>query len=157
MTAIIRHILVPTDFGRSSQATAAYAAALAKSLDTSVHLVHVLEQPVVARGWHAPDTQALDRRYHDCRARLAAFAASLQRPADRISIEVRFGRPVEAIVEAAIDYGADLIVMSTPARGGLPHLMRESVADRVVREARCPVLAVRGSGAARVHPAPHAA
>ena len=152
MTPALQKILLPTDFGPSSISAAAYAGALARGLNASVHLVHVLEEPLTKRvGWHLPPPDAQDQLYHECRAKLAALAATLHRPADRITIEVRTGTPAEAIVDAAVDYGADLVVMSTPGRVGLPHLLRESVADRVIRAARCPVLAVRQSGAARVY------
>lgn len=155
MTPAIRKILLPTDFGASSAFAAAYAGALARGLGASVHLVHVLEEPVITRAaWQLqlPDASAIrEELYHECRAKLATMAATLQHPADRVSVEVRTGTPAEAIADAAIDYGADLIVMSTPARRGLPHLVLKSVADRVVQAACCPVLVVRQSGAARVH------
>ena len=158
MTPTIRKILLPTDFGPSSTSAAAYAGALARALGASVHLVHVLEDPLIKRGgWHSAPLDSPDQLYHECRAKLAALAATLRRPADRITIEVRTGRAAEAITDAAVDYGADLIVMSTPGRSGLPHLVRECVADRVIRAARCPVLAVRQSGAARVHAGTRAA
>ena len=152
MAPTIRKILLPTDFGPSSSCAAAYAAALARGLGASVHLLHVVEAPLIKRGgWPLQHPDISEQRYHECRARLAALAATLQRSADRTTIEVRTGTPGEAIADAAVDYGADLIVMSTPGRGGLPHRVRESVADRVSRAARCPVLAVRQSGAAQVH------
>jgi nucleotide-binding universal stress UspA family protein len=66
-------------------------------------------------------------------------------------LEVRAGTPADAIVDAAIAYGVDLIVMSAPTGGRLPSLMMESVAERVLRAAPCPVLVVRQSGAARVY------
>ena len=155
MTPAIRKILLPTDFGPSSACAAAYAGALARGLGASVHHVHVLQEPFITRrGWQPQDaksTATRDQPYQESRAKLAALAATLQQAPERITIEVRTGTPAEAIAAAAVDYGADLIVMSTPARGGLPHLMLGSVADRVMQTARCPVLAVRQSGAARVH------
>lgn len=158
MTPSIRKILLPTDFGPSATRAAAYAGTLARSLGASVHLVHVLEEPRTRRvGWPLQSWNVSQERYDECRARLAALAATLHHPPDRITIEVRTGRPAEAIADAAVDYGADLIVMSTPDRGGLPHLGLESVADRVIQSARCPVLAVRQSGAARVHATTRAA
>jgi nucleotide-binding universal stress UspA family protein len=134
---------------------AAYAAALAKGLGASVHLVHILEEPsITGDAWHLPRAHKSVRReqlYHDSRARLAALAAAtLEYATDRIAIEVRTGTPAEAIVEAATAYGVDLIVMSAPAHGRLPHLVMESVAERVLRAAPCPVLAVRRSGAAHL-------
>ena len=90
-----------------------------------------------------------ERLYQEARAKLAALAATLPHAPDGVTVEVRTGTPADAIAAAAVDYGADLIVMSTPARGG--HVMLASVADRLMHTARCPVLAVRPSGAARVH------
>jgi len=155
MTPTIRKIMLPTEFGPSCAAAAAYAATLASGLGASVHLVHVLEAPsTMPRVWHlqGADTASVrDRQYYECRAKLAALAATTVRAAtDRITIEVRTGTPAEAIVEAAVDYGADLIVMSAPAHNGPLNLVRGSVAERVFREARCPVLAVRQSGAERI-------
>ena len=145
MKPTIRTILLPTDFGPSAQSTAAYAGALARGLNVSVHLVHVLELGAGTRdGWSAASE---DDGYHEARARLEALAATLQIPRDRITLEVRTGKPAEAIADAAVDYGADLIVMSTPPNT----LVRVSVFDQVLRAALCPVLAVCRSGSARVH------
>jgi len=47
-----------------------------------------------------------------------------------------------AIVDTAVRLGADLIMMATHGRSGLSHLFLGSVAERVLRGARCPVLTV---------------
>ena len=49
----------------------------------------------------------------------------------------------EGICEAAVEAGADLIVLSTHGRTGLAHMLIGSVAERVVRHAPCPVLTLR--------------
>jgi universal stress protein A len=154
MTPTIHKILLPTDFSESSERAVGYAAALARSLGASVHLMHVLEEPRMTRGplhFLAPDTVAHDHEYHECRTKLAALGATLQNGVARITTEVRIGSPAQAIVDAAVHYGSDLIVMATHGRSGLPHLVLGSVAEQVVRRAPCPVLAVRQSGAAGVH------
>src|SRR5262249_6314198 len=48
-----------------------------------------------------------------------------------------------AIVDYANGNEIDLIVIGTQGRGGVAHLLMGSVAERVVRTARCPVLTVR--------------
>jgi len=145
MTPTINKILLPIDFSVPAERAAGYAATLARSLGASIHLVHVLEDV----------TQPT--RYEDSRSKLLALAASLAPAAARTSVEVRSGRPATAIIDAAIDYGCDLIVMATHGRSGVSHLVLGSVAEEVIRHARCPVLAVRQSGAAAVHVRPHAA
>ena len=53
------------------------------------------------------------------------------------------GAPVKSIVSVSGDY--DIIVMGTLGRTGFAKLMMGSVAERVVRYAKCPVLVVRAS------------
>jgi nucleotide-binding universal stress UspA family protein len=58
-------------------------------------------------------------------------------------VEVAAGLPADIIVRVAHKRGADLIVMGTHGRTGLPHMLLGSVAEKVVRLAPCPVLTVR--------------
>jgi nucleotide-binding universal stress UspA family protein len=62
---------------------------------------------------------------------------------------VRWGSPVEAIVSYALDQAIDMIVIATHGRTGLSHVLLGSVAERIVREAPCPVLTIRNRGATR--------
>jgi nucleotide-binding universal stress UspA family protein len=57
-------------------------------------------------------------------------------------VVAKIGDPATAIVEAADDAKVDLIVMATHGREGIPRLVLGSVAERVVREAVCPVLSL---------------
>ena len=56
---------------------------------------------------------------------------------------IRSGRPYEQIVRLAREIDADLIVLSTRGHSGLKHLLLGSTAERVVRNAPCPVLVAR--------------
>ena len=146
MKPTIEHILVPTDLTKRADAAIAYATSLATALGARLHLVHVLEEPFTTAGpyeFALPDTpDRREHRYqraHDCLVEIAALApASLS-----VTTEVRSGGAADEIVKAAIDYGADLIVMTTHGRSGLDHLVKGSIAERVLRRARCPVLAVQ--------------
>jgi nucleotide-binding universal stress UspA family protein len=150
----MKSILLPTDFGPSSARAAELAGALAQRFGASIHLVHVLEEPFTRRGPAHQSTEASsseEQRYYEFRAKLGAFAAAtLQSATDRITLEVRTGTPWKAIVAAAVDYGADLIVMSRPADRGMSHLT-STVPDRVIRTAPCPVVAVQQPGGSGIH------
>jgi nucleotide-binding universal stress UspA family protein len=61
----------------------------------------------------------------------------------RVRTAVRVGVPYEEIVALARDERADLLVIGTRGRSGVPHALLGSVAERVVRLAPCPVLSVR--------------
>jgi nucleotide-binding universal stress UspA family protein len=52
------------------------------------------------------------------------------------------GDPRTLIVNWARDKAADLIVMSTHGRSGLPRMILGSVTEKVLRSAACPVLAI---------------
>ena len=56
---------------------------------------------------------------------------------------VRWDSPVEGIVDYAREAAIDLIVIATHGRTGLSHVLLGSVAERIVREASCPVLTIR--------------
>ena len=53
------------------------------------------------------------------------------------------GSPNVEIVRYAREHQIDLIVLGTHGRGLIGHMLLGSVAERVVRTAPCPVLAVR--------------
>jgi len=64
------------------------------------------------------------------------------RPALRAGAR-RIGSPAEEILRLAGEAHADLIVLGTHGRRGLSHFLLGSVAERVLRQAPCPVLTVR--------------
>jgi universal stress protein A len=152
MSPNIQRILVPTDFSEHSDAAVDYAAALAWPLWASVHLIHVIDDPYLFQGaleFPVPENIELRERIRqECERKLAATAAVLRERCAKVTTEVRTGRAIDQVIDAAVDYGADLIVMGTHGRSGLSHLVYGSVAERVIRTARCPVLAVRGRCAA---------
>ena len=74
---------------------------------------------------------------------LELVAQRLQPVASHVSKVVRFGQPAEEILGYAEKVAADLIAMCTHGRSGLSRWVYGSVADKVLRGARCPVLLVR--------------
>lgn len=147
MTGITR-ILVPTDFSAPSDAAFAYARALAERFDASLHLAHAFEDPFTTAAFaaemYAPLPANLrDKLLIDIERRLAEQFPPEDRTRFRGTTDIVTGPPARAIVEYSQSLGSDLIVLGTHGRGGMPHLLLGSVAERVVRTARCPVLTVR--------------
>jgi nucleotide-binding universal stress UspA family protein len=64
-----------------------------------------------------------------------------------VETSVWYGKPAEAIVEAARFRQADLIVMSSHGRSGLGRLVLGSVAETVLRATRVPILLIRSETA----------
>ena len=138
-------ILVATDFSQTSEHALEYARALATSFGGTLHLLHVVPDPVIASAWseaYAYDLTALGERLRlDAERRLAEKVQTIRDVA--VTAEALVGRPATIIALTAAERGADLIVMGTHGRSGVTHLFMGSVAERVVRSAPCPVLTVR--------------
>jgi nucleotide-binding universal stress UspA family protein len=74
---------------------------------------------------------------------LEELAASLAKAGVRTSTSLAIGIPSEEIARAAREEDSDLIAMGTQGRTGLDHVLVGSTAERVIKTAPCPVLAVR--------------
>jgi nucleotide-binding universal stress UspA family protein len=146
MKPTLDHVLVATDFTPASAAATDYAAGLAWRVGARLHLVHVLEEPFVTSGsyeWHLPDTpDRREERYRYLLARLGKEAAAMAE-AVTATTEVRTGDVTQAIAQAALDYGADLIVLGTRGRAGLRHFFGGDRAERLHRMTGRPIMTVR--------------
>ena len=154
MTASITRILVPVDFSAHSERALHYAATLAGQVGASVELLHVVEDfsyGVLSEVYVPNLPEMMQEAINAAVERLTSLKASVFPQGSNVETVAYVGRPARTIVEYANAGGFDLIVMGTYGRTGLPHLFMGSVAEQVLRTASCPVLAVRGSGAARVH------
>lgn len=74
---------------------------------------------------------------------LDMVAKRLEPVASQVSKVVRFGQPAEEILGYADEVTANLIAMCTHGRSGISRWVYGSVADKVLRGAKCPVLLVR--------------
>jgi nucleotide-binding universal stress UspA family protein len=143
----IRSILAPTDFSAHSEEPVRYACALADRLGAELHLLHILSEFLPA----GPDPLLMPvmppEYYQENEDRARQTLGHLLDPAwgapRAVVTAVRWGSPVEAIVSYAVDNRIDLVVIATHGRAGLSHVLLGSVAERIVREAPCPVLTIR--------------
>ncbi len=137
-----RHILIPTDGSDLAQRGVAHGLALAKSLGAKVSVIFVVEPFSEMTG----QFQEAVARYAELRKEQAAStldgAAKSAREAGVPceTIQVENGQPHQAIIAAADDKGCDLIVMSSHGRGGLSMLLIGSVTNKVLTQAKTPVL-----------------
>ena len=140
----IAKILVPLDFSPASMEALDYAVWLAKQFHAAIHLVHVYppdEASSVPGAAHLllQSGEAIERLNEELtgihRKHVPTFCPE--------NCHIRSGRPYEQIVRLAREIDADLIVLSTRGYSGLKHLLLGSTAERVVRNAPCPVLVTR--------------
>ena len=94
----------------------------------------------VLRGLQVRGVRAVQRAW--AKQGLTNRAAALRKRNIPVRWRLRTGAPPAEIVKAAAEEQANLIVMGTNGRQGMARLLVDSVAERVVRTAPCPVLTV---------------
>ncbi|MCA9695031.1 MAG: universal stress protein [Myxococcales bacterium] len=138
-----RALLVPVDFSAESQIALRAADAMVaggRGTLTILHVQSITEIQVLDFTYIEPPERIMAARTAAEEA-LARLKRGLATPAERVTIEVVIGDPVEQIAARSEEH--DLVVMATHERTGLRHFVLGSVAERVVRSARCSVLVVK--------------
>jgi nucleotide-binding universal stress UspA family protein len=141
-------LLVPLDGSSLADEAVAHAAEIARRIDGSLHLVRVhtplnmlvvpsdaaisIPDPVVDEQIRANAEEWLSRR---------AIAVSDLNDVP-VTAELRVGAPESEIVLAASDRRCRLVVCTTRGAGGAASSWLGSVADSVIRHAKCPVFAM---------------
>lgn len=146
-------VLHPTDFSEGADRARAVAAGLARALSAELVLLHVL-------GPIAPQADDLDvgplieriraARQDWAEGELTRRVVEAHRAGLTARGRLEAGEPSVEILRAAGEEGADLVVLGTAGLGGVGRLLVGSVADRVVRRARCPVVTVRQEARTRL-------
>jgi nucleotide-binding universal stress UspA family protein len=142
-----RSIVCGVDGTRASRWAARVAGEFARALDRTLVLVHVAEdRPTFPYG---------DIRLRELSRREAIEAATpmLERTAAAASdvsteIKVVFGDPANALIAAAHDADAELMVVGSRGRGPIASMMLGSVSAQLAAVAPCPVVVVPSPEAA---------
>jgi|SRR4051794_18622356 len=143
----LKNILVATDFGEAADAALAYGRELARTFDSTLHVLNVADDVYVRLGGDAyvavlPDLQkdleiAARKQLDDL------VIDNDPRPVPVKKAVLTSSATAAAIVQYARDHTIDLVIVGTHGRGAVAHLLMGSVAEKVVRTAPCPVLTVR--------------
>jgi len=143
----LKTILVGTDFSLCAARALSFAVSLAASQGAKVLILHVLVEPIqafdVAGALPYLDVTTQKEWEEATRKRLSRAVASAEKRGVACSSEIVWGRPSDAIVEAAVKARASLVVLGTHGRGAIEKLLIGSTAERVLRLSPVPVLTVR--------------
>jgi nucleotide-binding universal stress UspA family protein len=130
----LRKLLVPMDYSPAALAALALARTLLEP-GGELLLLHAIA-PVLSAG--APERALEDPRAEEwARAEFEKLRGSLS--GANVRLDIRYGAPDAAVIEAASEVAADAIVMGTRGRTGIAHVLLGSVAERVLRRALLPV------------------
>jgi universal stress protein A len=138
----LKRILVPVDFSKFSDAALPFATSLARDSGAELIILHVQEPAAAYTSgeWY----------YGPIVADPEMLRATLEkiRPTDPslpCIHQMALGNPAAQIVSTAQNEKVDMIVMTTHGRTGVSRAIMGSVAERVVRNANCPVVVVKDS------------
>jgi nucleotide-binding universal stress UspA family protein len=150
----INTILVATDFSEASGAATTCAFRLARSLNAHLYILHVVPQYDVQlmsaisgqlQSHIKPET-LVETYYADADKQLTELVESAQAGdlvQERLIIT---GEPADEIVNWAAAKQAQLLIVGTHGRSGLERFVIGSVAERVLRQAKCAVMVVPANG-----------
>ena len=141
-----KDIVAATDLSSESLGVVSYAGHLASAEDSQLTIVHVVPsvsltdyRPLVA----AADLDLVDRELLDyAESKLEAWAKRHLKKVPSVEIVVQHGVIDEVVCQVTEERNADVLVVGTHEQSGLSRLAVGSVAERLMREAPCPVLIV---------------
>ncbi len=146
-----KHILIPLDGSRLSEAAIAHAEKLAKGCGTEdVTLLRVVERTegyrkVVDQSRQTEDkviTEPVSKKEREAGAYVTRMAEKLRERGLTVYSKLVIGDPAQAIIYHAEHSPCEIIVMASHGRSGLGRWALGSVADKVVRASAVPVLLV---------------
>lgn len=144
----MKTILVPTDFSKQAQNATAIAAKLAEKTNSSIILLHVIEDNAISMVSYTGEIAMPgieDRLYiYKLIEKAKQQFKEVKKAYPEVSFkeEIKIGNPYYGVQEIIKDFDIDLILMGTKGSSGIQEFLIGSNAEKVVRHAKCPVLTV---------------
>ncbi len=144
-----RKILVPTDFSDDSAQAFRMALSIAATYQARIFLLHVISNTLQrSLSDYCLDQSIVDRVMNESvvfsNEKLREAIDKCQEKGNiKILPDVRKGQPYEEILKEASERKIDLIVIASHGETGLKKYFIGSVTEKVMKEAKCPVLLVR--------------
>ena len=142
------HLLVPVDFSPHARRALETARQLADLYGSELHLLHVVESPVIPPSYGplysaAAAGVAFSDLAREVEENLRDLLSRVEGPDVNSNLQVVEGIAAPSITRYAEKIGADLIVIATHGLSGLEHFLLGSVTEKVMRTAPCPVLVLK--------------
>lgn len=145
------HILVPLDGSEASEEILGPVTSLLPTHGGAVTLLSAVRPPSPLASSYLPHAVEEEKAADEHRKRAADYLAQVVRGWDPVGVEVNTevllaDDVARAVLEYADRSPVELLALSTRGRGGVGRLLLGSVADKLIRASRLPVLSVRRSG-----------
>ncbi|MGR3311437.1 MAG: universal stress protein [Candidatus Brocadiales bacterium] len=144
MMITLQSILCPIDHSKHSESALKYAITFALKDKAKLYLMHVLDSRVREEAEGVAELTSIDEKgLNDLKDKLEKSVPEEIRAEIECEALVCPGIPFDEIVKAAKDKSIDLIVMGTHGRKNIKQVILGSIAEKVVRDAPCPVMIVK--------------
>jgi nucleotide-binding universal stress UspA family protein len=145
----VERILAPLDFSDYSREALRAAKEWAALYDATIDALHVITE-TLHPAYYVGGVESIYDMHPDIEEtvtdRLETFVAETDGPEVEIRPHVRVGNAAPDIVKFADEEAIDLVTMSTHGRTGLDRFLLGSVAEKIVRHVRCPVITMKAFG-----------
>lgn len=137
-----KHILVPMDFSSSSDAALGVAAEFAKLFNAQLYLLHVMPMLIMDAGDnYYPDEEFARYAQRDANMKLAALVKSLMSEGVEAKSGIEVGNDVVGNIMMVIEREKiNMLVLSTHGMSGWRAVVFGSIAEKVTKIVRCPLL-----------------
>jgi nucleotide-binding universal stress UspA family protein len=139
-----RNIVIATDGSENSKRAISYGIEIAKLSGATVHALYVVDTVYFSS---IPMDAGWETMYETLRGEGEKAISEVKERGEIAGVEVREvlleGHPSNEIINFADNNNADLIVVGTLGKTGLDRFLMGSVAEKVVRGSKVPVLVVR--------------
>ena len=142
---VLKKILCAIDLSEQSESVAEYAVMLARLADASIVAVYAAPTLTQYTGFHVPPNTIdnfVGEIVSGADKSMSEFVAQHFAGVDARGVVV-VGYAAEEILAVAEKEQVDLIVMGTRGRKGIDLILFGSVAEKVVKNAACPVVTIR--------------
>jgi len=134
----LQNILIGTDFSPWSEAALRCAAALAKRFQARLFVVHAIADSMYANVPPELLAEAKTRTIADARRKLEEISSRFSGLQTQIILEQ--GPPSEVLLRLAEAKSIELLVVGTQGHASIKRFLLGSVAEKLARQSRCPVL-----------------
>lgn len=142
----VEKILFPTDFSEGSFHALPFAADLSKHYNAKLYILHIVYDVFKATDSHIPHVSA-DELYREisdwAKKEIDSCCVEEIRGLPKVEKLIQQGIPHEEIISFASKEKIDMIIMGTYGKKGIERFIFGSTAEKVVRNAPCPVMTVR--------------
>ncbi|KKG15184.1 universal stress protein [Methanosarcina sp. 2.H.T.1A.6] len=141
---LYRNIVIATDGSANTRRAISYGIEIAKLSGATVHALHVVNtSSTISENW----TAGKETIYKIMRCDGEKVVSKIKQIGEDSGVEVREvlldGCPSDEIIYFAENNNVDLIVMGTLGKTGLEKFLMGSVAEKVVRGSKVPVMVIR--------------